>query len=172
MKTRKILLCLFALLLALPMMAFEDNKANALVIWTKDGAKTTYVLLNRKPQMMFSGTNLVVMFVSPDIPASEWSISSIPLANVQRFTYELVEAPDAISAPEQEQLPFSYQNDGTIIINNVEAGQPVGIYSLDGKLLQQLPPQTSGDYRLSLSGLTPGVYLLKAGKLTTKITKR
>ena len=149
-----------------------DEQTNALVVWTKDGAKTTYVLLNRKPQMIFSGTDLLVMFVGEDIPASEWSISSIPLANVQRFTYELVYDPDAISTPKSDQSPIHYQDDGTILISDVEAGQPVGIYSLDGKLLQQLPPQTSGNYRLSLSGLTPGVYLLKAGKLTTKITKR
>ncbi|MBO7068391.1 MAG: T9SS type A sorting domain-containing protein [Bacteroidaceae bacterium] len=171
MKKRKILLSLFGLLLALPMMAIID-KANALVVWTKDGAKTTYVLLNKKPQLMISGTDLLIAFVGENIPPSEWSFTSIPLANVQRFTYEQVDDPDAISAPQSDSSPVSYQNDGTIIIGNVEAGQPVGIYSLDGKLLQQLPPQTSGNYRLSLSGLTPGVYILKAGKLTTKITKR
>lgn len=178
MKTKKILLLLFALLLGLPSMA--DDKENALVVWKKDGTKLTYILLNDRPHVTlyryFGRAELWITAANNSNPSSwQGTLTTLPLADVQRFTYEKVEDPDAVKEVRDnldEQSPVSYGADGTVLVSNVEAGQPVGIWSLDGQLLRQLTPRVSGEYKVSLSGLAPGVYLLKAGKTTTKITKR
>lgn len=168
MKTRRLLPFLLAFLLVLPSLAIE--KANALVVWTKDGAKTTFVLLNEKPYMAVSnwaGIPSLMIFRQPQM-----DVVTIPLDNVLRFTYEQLDDADAIRKPHGSEAPVKYDADGTVLISNVKAGETVSIYTLDGKLVQQLTPQASGSYRVPLSGLSQGTYLLKAGSLTTKIMKQ
>ena len=168
MKTRRLLPFLLALLLALPSLAIE--KANALVVWSKDGTKTTYVLLNEKPHMTVSNyAGIPSLLVYRSLKAE---IVAIPLADIQRFTYEKVDDPDAIRQTPGYEAPVKYNADGTVLLSNVKAGETVSIYTLNGKLVQQLTPQKSGSYNVSLSSLTPGTYLVKAGSLTTKIIKQ
>ena len=87
-----------------------------------------------------------------------------------RFTYvkqddsgidELVEDPAAVTF-----------DGGVLVISQLKANATVGIYTTDGRLLQQLKARRSGSYRLSLSQLTPGVYIVKVGNTSYKIMKR
>jgi hypothetical protein len=61
--------------------------------------------------------------------------------------------------------------DNMLVISQVKQDSFVGVYSLDGKLVRQFTPQHSGTFRLSLSELPSGLYLVKAGNTTYKITK-
>ena len=167
MKALRFFIVLFALLLAFPSMA--DNRENALVVWTKDGAKTTFILLNERPTVTFVNNGVPMLSVTQ---ASQQNAVMIPLNDVARFTYEKVEDPDGVKPLVDESSPVNYDADGAVIISDVQAGTPVAIYSIDGQLKQQLTPRTSGTYKVPLSGLVPGTYLLKAGSLTTKIIKR
>jgi hypothetical protein len=47
----------------------------------------------------------------------------------------------------------------------------VSVFALDGTLVRQLKPQRSGTYRLNLSELPSGLYIVKADNTTYKITK-
>lgn len=58
-----------------------------------------------------------------------------------------------------------------LVISQVKQDSFVGVYSLDGKLVRQFTLQHSGTFRLSLSELPSGLYLVKAGNTTYKITK-
>lgn len=168
MKTRRLLIFLFALLPVLPSLAIE--KANALVVWNKDGSRTTFVLLNEKPVITVSRSsgNPELVIIRPII----MDIVTIPLADVQRFTYEKVDDPDGIRDASGSEKSVKYDADGTVLISDVKAGETVSLYTIDGKLVQQLTPQASGSYRVPLSGLSQGTYLLKSGSLTTKIMKK
>ena len=64
------------------------------------------------------------------------------------------------------------QEGDVLVISQVKAGATVSVFALDGKLVRQLKPQRSGTYRLNLSELPSGLYIVKADNITYKITKR
>ena len=155
----KKLLFLLILLLALPIGMLADNQ-NTLIVKTKDGAQTTFVLQD-KPRVTFEGTDLKVV--------SEKETVAFALADVLRFEYV---KKDALGIDEDVVDPtgVSYQG-GVLVISQLRQGASVAVYALDGKLLRQLTASHSGTYRLNLSELPTGLYLVKADNVTYKITK-
>ena len=155
----KKLLFLLLLLLALPIGMLADNQ-NTLIVKTKDGAQTTFVLQD-KPRVTFEGTDLKVV--------SEKETVAFALADVLRFEYV---KKDALGIDEDVVDPtgVSYQG-GVLVISQLRQGASVAVYALDGKLLRQLTASHSGTYRLNLSELPTGLYLVKADNVTYKITK-
>ena len=155
----KKLLFLLILLLALPIGMLADNQ-NTLIVKTKDGAQTTFVLQD-KPRVTFEGTDLKVV--------SEKETVAFALADVLRFEYV---KKDALGIDEDVVDPtgVSYQG-GVLVISQLRQGASVAVYTLDGKLLRQLTASHSGTYRLNLSELPTGLYLVKADNVTYKITK-
>ena len=151
---------LLLLLLALPMGMLADN-LNTLVVTMKNGAETAFFLKD-KPNVTFEGTNLKVV--------SEKTTTSFALADVLRFTY-VKRDPSGINEQIVDPTEISYE-DGVLVISQIKAGSSVGVYALDGKLVRQLKAQRSGTYRLSLSELPTGLYLVKADNITYKITKQ
>jgi hypothetical protein len=59
-----------------------------------------------------------------------------------------------------------------LVISQLKANATASIYALDGKLIRQLRPQRTGTYRINLSELPSGLYIVKADNVTYKITKR
>ena len=155
----KKLLFLLILLLALPIGMLADNQ-NTLIVKTKDGAQTTFVLQD-KPRVTFEGTDLKVV--------SDKETVAFALADVLRFEYV---KKDALGIDEDVVDPtgVSYQG-GVLVISQLRQGASVAVYTLDGKLLRQLTASHSGTYRLNLSELPTGLYLVKADNVTYKITK-
>lgn len=132
-----------------------------LVVETKDHVKTTYMLA-RKPEVTFEGNDLRIVSWDADVTYN--------LADILRFTYE-TQSVTGVSELRDEQAAVNYE-DGQLVISGIKAGASVGIYSIDGKLVQQLTAHRSGTYRLSLSHLPQGVYIVKADNITYKIMKR
>ena len=137
-----------------------DN-LNTLVVKMKNGAETAFFLKD-KPNVTFEGTNLKVV--------SEKTTTTFALADVLRFTY-VKRDPSGIDEQIVDPTEISYE-DGVLVISQIKAGASVGVYALDGKLVRQLKAQRSGTYRLSLSDLPTGLYLVKADNVTYKITKQ
>ena len=137
-----------------------DN-LNALVVKMKNGAETAFFLKD-KPNVTFEGTNLKVV--------SEKTTTTFALADVLRFTY-VKRDPSGINEQIVDPTEISYE-DGVLVISQIKAGASVGVYALDGKLVRQLKAQRAGTYRLSLSELPTGLYLVKADNVTYKITKQ
>ena len=81
-------------------------------------------------------------------------------------------------------LPYQYEMDGSLgnVIFNSGSGQQFDagqirpgqqmVYTLDGKLVKELTTQHAGTFRLNLSTLPQGVYIVKADTLTYKLLKR
>jgi len=96
--------------------------------------------------------------------------ASFNLADVIRFTYDGKSAA-GIDVMTVDPAAISME-EGTLVISQMKANSIVNVYSMDGKLVRQLKAQRAGTYRLSLSSLPSGVYLVKADNITYKITKR
>ena len=151
---------LLLVLLAWPIGMLADN-LNTLVVKMKNGAETAFFLKD-KPNVTFEGTNLKVV--------SEKTTTTFALADVLRFTY-VKRDPSGINEQIVDPTEISYE-DGVLVISQIKAGASVGVYALDGKLVRQLKAQRAGTYRLSLSELPTGLYLVKADNVTYKITKQ
>ena len=132
-----------------------------LVVETKDHVKTTYMLA-RKPEVTFVGNSLHIVSSDADV--------TYDLLDVLRFTYE-TQSVTGVSELHEDPATIDYE-DGQLIISGIKAGAPVGIYSLDGKLVKQLTAQRSGSFRISLASLPQGMYIVKADNITYKILKR
>ena len=158
---KKILtILLLASFLAMPVGIRAADKKNALVVLTKDKAQHQF-LLTDKPNVTFEGKNLKVKVAK--------NTATFALTDVIRFTYKKVD-PTGIDEPVAEPAELSF-DDGILVISNIKAGTVVSVYTLDGKPVQQMKPARTGTYRLNLSQLPSGVYVVKAGTITYKIAK-
>ena len=151
---------LLLMLLALPIGMLADSQ-NTLVVKLKNGAETTFFLKD-KPNVTFEGTDLKVV--------SNKETVTFALSDVLRFTY-VKKDPSGIDETVVDPTEVSYE-DGVLIISQLKQGASVDIYSLDSKLVRQLKAYRSGTYRLNLSELPTGLYLVKADNITYKIMKQ
>ena len=135
--------------------------ANVLVVTTKDGSQTTYLLLE-KPQVRFEGKQLRVVSAKADV--------TYQLTDILHFPYTK-RSVSGIDEQVEPQAGVDYQ-DGVLVISQLKAGATVGVYALDGKLVRQLTAQHTGTFRLNLSALPQGVYIVKADNVSYKIMKR
>ena len=135
---------------------------NALNVIMTDGSQATFYL-DQKPQVLFQGGYLVIKTKTSD--------SWFYMSGIQRFTYDLYEEDeDGINVPDGDPSGFNYK-DGVILMSKLKKNAAVGIYTPDGKKLRQCAVNNDGTCRLSLSTLPKGVYLIKAGNVTYKITR-
>lgn len=142
----------------------DNVMRNVLVVQTRGGGETTFLLAD-KPEAKFEGNQLRVRSEKADV--------SFNISDVLRFLYtkrSLVGIDDLEA--QTDPTAIDYQQDGTLVISQLRAGAGVGVYSMDGKLVQQLKARHAGTYRLSLSSLPKGVYIVKADNITYKIMKR
>ena len=151
---------LLLMLLALPIGMLADS-LNTLVVVLKNGSETAFFLKD-KPNVTFEGTNLKV--------ASDKQTVTFALSDVLRFMY-VKKDPTGIDETVVDPTEVCYDG-GVLVISQLKQGAFVDIYSLDGKLLRQLKASHSGTYRLNLSELSKGLYLVKADNVTYKITKQ
>ena len=141
-----------------------SDVTTTLVVTTKDKTTHRFVLVDN-PKAFFDGTDFRIVSAKADV--------SIPIESVQNFIYEKKSSTgiDDISI-DYDPTEFDYRSDGTLVISQLKAGAQVSVYSFDGKMVRRLIADRTGTYRLSLSTLPQGVYLVKAVKITYKIMKR
>ena len=162
-KIKLLTIMLLLTMLLVPIGMRADDKQNTLIVLTKDNVVHQFVLAD-KPTVTFEGTQLKVTCEKASASAS------FNLADVIRFTYD---GKSATGIDEMTIDPAEISmEDGTLVISQMKANSTVNVYSTDGKLVRQLKTQRAGTYRLSLSSLRAGVYLVKADNITYKITKR
>ena len=148
---------------ALPSITQAADKQNTLIVLTKGNVQHLFVLAD-KPTVTFEGDQLKVTCEKASASAS------FNIVDIIRFTYENKDA-SGIDELTVDPAEVSME-EGTLVISQLKANAIVNIYALDGKLVHQLKAQRAGTYRLSLSSLPIGVYLVKADNITYKITKR
>ncbi len=152
---------LLLMLLAGSYITMQADQVQTLIVQLKNGSQTAFFLKD-KPQVKFEGTNLKVTSTVGD--------TSFALSDVLRFTYAKKD-PTGISETVTDPTGVNFQGD-VLVISQLKANGDVRVYALDGKLLRQLKASHAGTYRLNLSELPAGLYLVKADNVTYKIVKR
>ena len=152
---------LLLMLLTVSYSAMQADQVQSLIVQLKDGSQTAFFLKD-KPQVTFDGPNLKVTSTAGD--------TSFALSDVLRFTYAKKD-PTGIDEMVTDPTGVDFQGD-VLVISQLKANSSVGIYALDGKLIRQLTASHAGTYRLNLSELPTGLYLVKADNVTYKILKR
>lgn len=160
-KKRNIALLVFLLMLVPSSMRAADP-VMTLIVLTKDKAEHHFALSN-KPKVTFEGKSLKVTCSKASASAT------FNLADVIRFTYKKVD-PTGIDELIEDPTTLNF-DDGVLVISNLKANATVGVYTLDGKPVKQLKAAHTGTFRLNLSELPSGVYVVKAGTITYKIAK-
>lgn len=153
----------FLLLLAMPMVMLAADKQNTLFVLTKGNVLHQFVLAD-KPKVTFEGTSLKVTCENNASASYTFNLS-----DVIRFAYD-AKSVTGIDEITEEPAAISQEGD-VLVISQVKAGATVSVFALDGKLVRQLKPHRSGTYRLNLSELPSGLYIVKADNTTYKITK-
>lgn len=156
------MILLLAVVLLTPMSSlWAVDLVTTLIVLTKDNAQHQFALPD-KPKVSFEDKNLIVV--------SDKTTTTFALSDVVRFTYKDLD-PSGIQEVYIKDTNVSLE-DGMLVVSQVKANSNVCVYSLDGRLVRQLAVKRAGTYRLNLSSLPFGVYLVKTGSLTYKITKR
>lgn len=149
------------LFLTIPQTVKAADEVETLIIQMKNGSENAFFLKD-KPKVTFEGSSLKVSAATGDV--------SYALADVQRFTYAK-KSTTGISEQVENPTGVTFEGD-VLVISQLKANATANIYALDGKLIRQLKPQRAGTYRINLSELPSGLYLVKADNITYKITKR
>ena len=152
---------LLLMLLTVSYSAMQADQVQSLIVQLKDGSQTAFFLKD-KPQVTFDGPNLKVTSTAGD--------TSFALSDVLRFTYAKKD-PTGIDEMVTDPTGVDFQGD-VLVISQLKANGDVSVYALDGKLLRELKASHAGTYRLNLSELPTGLYLVKADNVTYKILKR
>ena len=131
-----------------------------LVITATDGTLTRYLLEN-VPQVKIEGGYLRIL-------AGRASVS-LPLERLQHMHYEIIK--DEATAIEEIVVNKEKTGSEHIDFSNLPADATISIYTLDGKLINNIRPTEGKTLSLMLGSLRSGVYLVKVNDVTYKIQK-
>ncbi len=144
-----------------PQPPVDDNMRTAFIVLMKDGSTQTYRLTDR-PVITIQDRQLHIQSEVGDV--------LIPVDNIIRYTFERYDLTGVMDLREEEP-EMKYRN-SELVVTGLKVGTNVDIYDLSGKLVRHLESRRNGSYRLSLSDLSKGVYVVKVNQTTLKILKR
>ena len=153
---------LFAILLAMPVVANSQNNTKRLVVWLTNGQKV-YHDLSDEPETSFNDGRLW-------LETNKVSVS-YPLTDVLRYTFEGKLGPTMIEKVRPGEIKFS-QGDDMMKFDGLPEGTRLELYSVDGKLLDVQQTHEGESSIVSLRDMPTGTYIVKAGEATYKFQKR
>ncbi len=142
---------------------FAKAEIITVVFYTNDGQKIGYSI-SEKPVCKYTDNNtrLLVTTTSTEV---EYEVE-----NLQKFVFsdELVNKIDEAQT-KQGKLD---NKDGILTFEGNKKGVIVAVYTPDGGLVAKTSTNSAGKAQLSLQNQPKGVYIVKAGKASMKITKQ
>lgn len=139
------LLFLLMTLLSSVMVWAQEAKDAKIIVWQKDGNKTE-ILFNQMPEFQYADGNVSLQNGKTKL--------SWPLANLDKFTFENVASkPTDIKEFKDQKVAVK-----------LDIAKGCAVYDLSGKLVKK--------QIRSLSELPAGTYILKDGKVSTKVVKK
>lgn len=144
-----------------PDIPADEGTVTSLILLLKDGTTQTYELAEQ-PVITVVGTELKIVANHADV--------SIPLSDVVRYTFQK-RSTTGIDEVDTNQEVIDYK-DGVLTLSGLEAGTPISLYTIDGRLLQAHTVADDGTFRQSFASLRQGVYVVKVNHKSYKIMKR
>lgn len=141
----KLKLTIMTLLLALGIGAWAQEAKDAkIIVWQKDG-NTTEILFNQMPEFLYADGNVSLQNGGTTM---SWS-----LAKLDKFTFEDVEPAIPTNMKDLKDKKAK-----------LDIAKGCAVYDLSGKLVKK--------QIRSLSELPAGTYIVKDGKVSTKVVKK
>jgi hypothetical protein len=129
---------------------------NCLTIGSSDGSQSFEVSTISK--ITFDSENMIVW-------NGETEAARLPLATLSKMSFS---ATDGITAVEEERK-ISVSN-GVLRVPTRD-GERITLYNMRGEAVKSLPA-TGNETEINLSGMKPGVYIIKVGNRAEKIINR
>ena len=154
-----ITLLLFAMLLGWQLQAYAQSVEIHAVVTLNNGQEQ-YFDLTENDQFSFDGQESLIIH-------SQGTTMQFSIDDIRKITFD-----DATDTEEfQTGNPFLYPNpvEKAFAIGNIEDGQMVYIYSIEGRLLQQF--QAKANTPIDLSSLPKGMYVVNINEKNLKLIK-
>ena len=154
---KRLMLCFLIAAITATMASADDM---VLHVWQTDG-QVLKIKLDQEPTTSYDDGQLVITTLTNTL--------SFPLENVKRYTYaNNASGLDALNATE-----VTFSGDGeTITLTGLKPGTEVALYNVAGQMLHSTVADSSNRVSATVSNLPTGVYVVKAGNITYKITKQ
>lgn len=160
MKVKRILLLM--LLTIATMAVWAQNTSQAMVVWMTDGTQVRHMLSDEPKTSFLNGT----LFLS----SNKVSIS-YPLDQVRKYTFEGEYQQVNISQLRPGEVRM-WETKDAVKFEGLEAGTPVEVYNMDGRMLSQQTAQEGVATIASLAEFPTGTYIVKIKNQTIKFLKR
>lgn len=114
------------------------------------------ITMSERPVITFSGDKLVVK--------TETGITELDRSKVKTFNYLTSSSVEEINVGD-----CKVNNTGDMLLfNNLPAGSEITVHDVSGKLVKSATAE--GSYRINISDLSAGVYVVSVNGVSTKIT--
>ncbi|UKK53454.1 leucine-rich repeat protein [Prevotella sp. E2-28] len=144
-----------------PKPEVDDHMRTAIVVWMKDGSTHTFYL-RHEPIITVQNRNLHI--------ESRAGTVEVPLTSVARYTFDRYDI-TGVTEMSDEKTDVSLEHN-QLVVTGLKIGDNVDVYDVSGKLIQHVQSRRNGSYRINLSSLPTGVYVVKANQTTVKFMKR
>lgn len=148
------------LLLFTAVAAFGSGLPNTLVIKLRSGETANY-LLTDKPKLTFEAARLVIKSDSYEV--------AYELSQLDRYYFSTT-GTDGIGVSDVAGQAMD-RNGDLLSFSGLKAGAEVAVYSAAGVAVAGAKAGSDGCAVISLSDMPGGVYVVKYGKVSTKIRK-
>lgn len=152
---------LITMLLLLAATVAWGQTEKRLVVWQKSGEKVYFDLADL-PETTFEDGKLVIK--------TNQATVSYQLENILRYTYQGFVATGIEQQANDRTVTISREAD-EVTFGNLPEGSTVSLYAANGVLLEQTRIDNVKTFTLSIKDRPSGVYIVKAGKETIKLTR-
>ena len=102
--------------------------------------------------------------VTKQLVDNTFTTPSLTANSVLSVVFALASSIEQVAA---NKTKVSVDGNGTIRVNDAAEGETITVYSTNGTIVKQMPASSK---QTSVSISTPGIYIVKVGKLTTKLS--
>lgn len=141
----------------------NDDAARYLLVWNNDGSCTSFALTEH-PCITVDVIQGLVNCVTrtEDI--------NLPLNDIHKYTLDANDGSSAGISPATDEEGIFKNHAGNLFFYNYEPGTIIAIYNINGTAISTEKINSDGTLLISTAKLKRGIYLIKAGKITYKIT--
>ena len=136
------------------------------VAWLNDGSRTAYTL-GQHPVVTYTNGELLLTTTQQQV--------AYAAGDVRKFTFSVsdisCDVPTSVASPLEQSQQFSLQQ-GNVHFSGCPAGSPITVYTLDGKQMQTVTTDETGNATIDIASYPTGVYIIKTETITHKIIKR
>ena len=138
------------------------------VAWLNDGSRTAYAF-GQHPVVTYTNGELLLTTTQQQV--------AYAAADVRKFTFSAsdiscdAQPPTSVASPIELSLQFSLQQ-GNVHFSGCRAGSTIIVYTLDGKQMQTVTTDETGNATIDIASYPAGVYIIKTETITHKIIKR